>query len=201
MFVATYALFSASYPHGADPEGLMQALEELDYLAALDDDGNLSEIGIIMSEIPLEPQMAKALLASCEFDCVSEMLTVAAMLSGAFFAASVPFQQLVFRGIWLLEELQQTRKSLDILNLMFLLCPLAPSCFWEPPAGSSHEAARCHRRFRHPEGDHFTLVNIYNAFRQSQRQQCKSLMKRESSAVALLAITPPSARTQIKHIN
>lgn len=66
----------------ADPEGLMQALEELDYLAALDDDGNLSEMGIIMSEIPLDPQMAKALLASCEFDCVSEMLTIAAMLSG-----------------------------------------------------------------------------------------------------------------------
>lgn len=77
-------LFSFVLLHGADPEGLMQALEELDYLAALDDDGNLSEIGIIMSEIPLEPQMAKALLASCEFDCVSEMLTVAAMLSGAF---------------------------------------------------------------------------------------------------------------------
>ena len=69
---------------GADPEGLMQALEELDYLAALDDDGNLSEIGIIMSEIPLDPQMAKSLLASCEFDCVSEMLTIAAMLSGTF---------------------------------------------------------------------------------------------------------------------
>lgn len=62
----------------------MQALEELDYLAALDDDGNLSEIGIIMSEIPLDPQLAKALLASCEFDCVSEMLTIAAMLSGAW---------------------------------------------------------------------------------------------------------------------
>lgn len=85
MFVAIYALLSPYYySYGADPEGLMQALEELDYLAALDDDGNLSEIGIIMSEIPLEPQMAKALLASCEFDCVSEMLTVAAMLSGAF---------------------------------------------------------------------------------------------------------------------
>lgn len=62
----------------------MQALEELDYLAALDDDGNLSEIGIIMSEIPLEPQMAKALLASCEFDCVSEILTITAMLSGTY---------------------------------------------------------------------------------------------------------------------
>ncbi len=60
----------------------MQALEELDYLAALDDDGNLSEMGIIMSELPLDPQMAKALLASCEFDCASEMLTIAAMLTG-----------------------------------------------------------------------------------------------------------------------
>ncbi|RXM36002.1 Disintegrin and metalloproteinase domain-containing protein 12 [Acipenser ruthenus] len=64
-----------------DPEGLMQSLEELDYLAALDDDGNLSEIGIIMSEFPLDPQMAKTLLASCEFDCVNEMLTIAAMLT------------------------------------------------------------------------------------------------------------------------
>lgn len=68
----------------ADPEGLMQALEELDYLAALDNNGNLSEIGIIMSEFPLEPQMAKTLLASCEFDCVSEVLTIAAMLTGNF---------------------------------------------------------------------------------------------------------------------
>ncbi|KAG8008621.1 ATP-dependent RNA helicase DQX1 [Nibea albiflora] len=111
-----------------DPEGLMQALEELDYLAALDDDGNLSEIGIIMSEIPLDPQMAKALLASCEFDCVCEMLTIAAMLT-------------------------------------------APSCFLEPPAGMTHEAVQCHRKFQHPEGDHFTLINIYNAFKQSQREQ------------------------------
>lgn len=111
-----------------DPEGLMQALEELDYLAALDDDGNLSEIGIIMSEIPLEPQMAKALLASCEFDCVSEMLTIAAMLS-------------------------------------------APSCFSETSVGFTPEAAQCHRKFQHPEGDHFTLINIYNAFKKSQREE------------------------------
>ncbi|XP_053196782.1 DEAD/H (Asp-Glu-Ala-Asp/His) box polypeptide 32a [Scomber japonicus] len=117
-----------------DPEGLMQALEELDYLAALDDDGNLSEIGIIMSEIPLDPQMAKSLLASCEFDCVSEMLTIAAMLS-------------------------------------------APSCFLEPPAGMTHEAVQCHRKFQHPEGDHFTLINIYNAFKQSQREQYFSAEK------------------------
>lgn len=60
----------------------MQALEDLDYLAALDDDGNLSEVGIIMSELPLEPSLAKALIAACEYDCVSELLTIAAMLTG-----------------------------------------------------------------------------------------------------------------------
>ncbi|NWT75432.1 DQX1 helicase, partial [Prunella himalayana] len=64
------------------PESLMQALEDLDYLAALDDDGNLSEVGIIMSEFPLDPQLAKALIASCEFDCVEEMVSLAAMLTG-----------------------------------------------------------------------------------------------------------------------
>lgn len=60
----------------------MQALEDLDYLAALDDDGNLSEVGIIMSELPLEPLLAKALIAACEYDCVEELLTIAAMLTG-----------------------------------------------------------------------------------------------------------------------
>uniref|UniRef100_A0ACB8E9N2 Uncharacterized protein n=1 Tax=Sphaerodactylus townsendi TaxID=933632 RepID=A0ACB8E9N2_9SAUR len=63
------------------PASLMRALEDLDYLAALDDDGNLSEVGIILSEFPVDPQLAKALLASCEFDCVQEMLTLAAMLT------------------------------------------------------------------------------------------------------------------------
>lgn len=60
----------------------MQALEDLDYLAALDNDGNLSEFGIIMSEFPLDPQLSKSILASCEFDCVEEMLTIAAMVTG-----------------------------------------------------------------------------------------------------------------------
>lgn len=60
----------------------MQALEDLDYLAALDDEGDLSDLGVILSEFPLPPELAKALLASCEFECVDEMLTLAAMLTG-----------------------------------------------------------------------------------------------------------------------
>ncbi|XP_040905514.1 putative pre-mRNA-splicing factor ATP-dependent RNA helicase DHX32 [Toxotes jaculatrix] len=109
-----------------DPGGLMQALEELDYLAALDNDGNLSEIGIIMSEFPLDPQMAKTLLASCEFDCVSEVVIIAAMLT-------------------------------------------APVCFTVPSVDLRPEATQCHMKFQHPEGDHFTLINIYKAFKQCQQ--------------------------------
>ncbi|XP_074088296.1 putative pre-mRNA-splicing factor ATP-dependent RNA helicase DHX32 isoform X2 [Macrotis lagotis] len=63
------------------PETLMQALEDLDYLAALDNNGNLSEFGIIMSEFPLDPKLSKAILASCEFECVDEMITLAAMVT------------------------------------------------------------------------------------------------------------------------
>ncbi|NWW40862.1 DQX1 helicase, partial [Panurus biarmicus] len=103
------------------PESLMQALEDLDYLAALDNDGNLSEFGIIMSEFPLDPQLSKSLLASCEFECVDEMLTIAAMVT-------------------------------------------APSCFLQAPRGTEEIARGRWRRFSHAAGDHFTLINVFNAF-------------------------------------
>merc|ERR1712193_409288 len=63
------------------PETLMRALELLNYLAALDDDGNLTELGAIMAEFPLDPQLAKMLIASCEYNCSNEILSVTAMLS------------------------------------------------------------------------------------------------------------------------
>jgi len=63
------------------PETLMRALELLNYLAALDDDGNLTELGAIMAEFPLDPQLAKMLIASCEYNCSNEILSIVAMLS------------------------------------------------------------------------------------------------------------------------
>ncbi|NXJ11381.1 DQX1 helicase, partial [Odontophorus gujanensis] len=113
------------------PESLMQALEDLDYLAALDDDGNLSEVGIIMSEFPLDPQLAKALIASCEFDCVEEMVSLAAMLT-------------------------------------------APPCFVTPSSRLEEVVTARRRALLHPDGDHFTLINIFNSFLQrgSQSPSC-----------------------------
>ena len=45
------------------------------------DDGNLTELGAIMAEFPLDPQLAKMLIASCEYNCSNEILSVTAMLS------------------------------------------------------------------------------------------------------------------------
>eukprot|EP01018_Ginkgo_biloba_P026131 Gb_22388 [translate_table: standard] len=63
------------------PETLMRALEVLNYLGALDDDGNLTKLGEMMSEFPLDPQMSKMLVVSPEFNCSNEILSITAMLS------------------------------------------------------------------------------------------------------------------------
>jgi pre-mRNA-splicing factor ATP-dependent RNA helicase DHX15/PRP43 len=41
----------------------MRALELLNYLAALDDEGNLTPLGAIMAEFPLDPQVSHELLS------------------------------------------------------------------------------------------------------------------------------------------
>lgn len=60
----------------------MRALELLNYLAALNDDGDLTELGSMMAEFPLDPQLAKMVIASCDYNCSNEVLSITAMLSG-----------------------------------------------------------------------------------------------------------------------
>ena len=63
------------------PETLMRALELLNYLGALDDEGELTEIGAVMAEFPLDPQLSKMLVTAPQFNCSNEILSIAAMLS------------------------------------------------------------------------------------------------------------------------
>ncbi|KAM8829089.1 ATP-dependent RNA helicase DQX1 isoform 1-T3 [Spinachia spinachia] len=127
------------------PEALMQALEDLDYLAALDDDGNLSEVGIIMSELPLEPPLAKALIAACEYDCVDELLTIAAMLT-------------------------------------------APTCFLTAEPKGDETAVTHWRPLMHAEGDHMTLVTIYNNFIEHNQDEAWCTTNFLSHAALRLAV-------------
>lgn len=65
------------------PSELMsKALELLFSLGALDDYAKLTRpLGFRMAELAVEPMMAKTLLAAQSFDCLSEILTIAAMTS------------------------------------------------------------------------------------------------------------------------
>ncbi|TFK79631.1 P-loop containing nucleoside triphosphate hydrolase protein [Polyporus arcularius HHB13444] len=118
------------YVDAPAPETLMRALELLNYLAALDDDGALTPLGAIMADFPLDPQMAKMLIVSPEFNCSNEILTIVAMLS-------VP-------NVWLRPPNQ--RKEADL--------------------------AKAHLTV--PDGDHLTLMNVYNSYMNNKhdRQWC-----------------------------
>lgn len=63
------------------PETLMRALELLNYLGALDDEGELTPVGAMMAELPLDPQLAKAVVAAPALGCSNEIVTIVAMLS------------------------------------------------------------------------------------------------------------------------
>ena len=63
------------------PETLMRALESLNSLGALDDEGELTDVGYYMSELPIDPQLAKMLLVSPEYQCSNEILSIVACIS------------------------------------------------------------------------------------------------------------------------
>ncbi|KAI9457332.1 P-loop containing nucleoside triphosphate hydrolase protein [Lactarius psammicola] len=108
------------YVDAPAPETLMRALELLNYLAALDDDGNLTPMGNMMSEFPLDPQMSKVLIVSPEFHCSQEILAIVSMLS-------VP-------NVWL------------------------------RPKNYRKEADAAKRLLTVPDGDHLTLLNVFNEY-------------------------------------
>lgn len=104
------------------PETLMRALELLNYLAALDDDGNLTDLGAVMAEFPLDPQLAKMLIASCNHSCSNEILSITAMLSGIYiksetFVRLLKANLLIFSIVYLKNvEQMSTHKILDLFG-------------------------------------------------------------------------------------
>ena len=62
-------------------ESIEKSFEVLTALGAIDKSMNLTVYGKEMSQLPLDPIYAHLLLQSAKFECVSEILTVVAMLS------------------------------------------------------------------------------------------------------------------------
>eukprot|EP00834_Sanchytrium_tribonematis_P007749 NODE_755_length_4181_cov_0.632533.p1 type:complete len:722 gc:universal NODE_755_length_4181_cov_0.632533:3817-1652(-) len=70
-----------AYMDPPSPGTLIRALEMLNYLGAIDDDGQMTEIGHLMSDLPLDPEYAKIVLTAPKYDCVEDVLSIIAMLS------------------------------------------------------------------------------------------------------------------------
>jgi ATP-dependent RNA helicase DDX35 len=63
-------------------EAMVRALETLHALGAIGDDAKLTNpLGVRMAELPLEPSLAKALLAGADAGCAEEVATIVAMLN------------------------------------------------------------------------------------------------------------------------
>ncbi|EFH54707.1 hypothetical protein ARALYDRAFT_349295 [Arabidopsis lyrata subsp. lyrata] len=123
--------------------------------------GNLTKTGEIMSEFPLDPQMAKMLIVSPEFNCSNEILSVSAMLSGP------PF---TFIFLFLLPLVSiRVRLSSAVTSVgsayPWLGGVLIPNCFIRPREAQK-AADEAKARFGHIDGDHLTLLNVYHAFKQ-----------------------------------
>mmetsp|Transcript_3518 Transcript_3518/g.8466 ORF Transcript_3518/g.8466 Transcript_3518/m.8466 type:complete len:1087 (+) Transcript_3518:95-3355(+) len=103
-------------------ETLIRALEQLYALGALNDRGELTKTGRRMAEFPLEPQISKMIIASEQYGCTEEILSVAGMLS------------------------------------------VGGSIFYRPKEKAVH-ADNARKSFHKPFGDHLTLLNVYNQWR------------------------------------
>ncbi|KAK0282020.1 DEAH-box ATP-dependent RNA helicase prp43 [Friedmanniomyces endolithicus] len=142
------------------PETLMRALEELNYLACLDDEGELTALGKLASDFPLDPALAVMLISSPEFYCSNEILSLTALLS-------VP--QVFVRPA-------SARKRADEMKDMFAhqdgdhLTMLNVYHAFRGPSAQENPKQWCH--------DHFLS---YRALQQADnvRMQLKRIMERE----------------------
>ncbi|KAA8528994.1 hypothetical protein F0562_033518 [Nyssa sinensis] len=62
-------------------ESLEDALKQLYLIDAIDENGSITRVGRTMAELPLEPSLSRTLMEANECGCLSQALTVAAMLS------------------------------------------------------------------------------------------------------------------------
>ncbi|KAK2975250.1 hypothetical protein RJ640_028002 [Escallonia rubra] len=62
-------------------ESLEDALKQLYVIDAIDENGTVTSVGRTMAELPLEPSLSRTLIEADKLGCLSQALTVAAMLS------------------------------------------------------------------------------------------------------------------------
>ncbi|KAL3522410.1 hypothetical protein ACH5RR_015244 [Cinchona calisaya] len=123
------------WPASPSPEAMIRALEILYSLGVLDNDAKLtSPDGFQVAEIPLDPMISKMILASNQFGCSEEVITIAAILS--------------IQSIWI--SARGTEKELDEVKLRFAAAEGDHVTFLNVYKGfirSNKSSKWCHKNF------------------------------------------------------
>lgn len=104
-------------------EAIEQAIETLKTLNALDEEGNITEIGDKMSELPLKPELARMLIEAEKYGCTESICTIVAMIG---------------------------EKSIFVR-----------------PKDLEVEADMAHERFKIPDSDFITLLNVWEKWKEN----------------------------------
>jgi ATP-dependent RNA helicase DDX35 len=133
---------------------IVRALELLYSLGAVDDYAKLTKpLGTRMAELAVEPMMAKVLLSAPSFQCLSEVLSIAAMTS-------------LQGSVWFHHE------------------------------GEKKAMESSRRKFAVEEGDHLTLLNVYQAYVSKGRKDAKWCRDNHLNHKSMVRAV--SIRTQLK---
>jgi pre-mRNA-splicing factor ATP-dependent RNA helicase DHX16 len=126
-------------------ETLMRALELLYALGALNDRGELTKLGRRMAEFPVDPMLSKAIISSEQFRCTDEA------------------GQIVKHNFALAKCL------LQVLTITAMLSE-SGSLFYRPKDKKLH-ADQARQNFMRPGGDHFTLLNVWEQWAETNYSQ------------------------------
>lgn len=116
----------------------------LGHLGALDKNGKITDVGSSMLEFPLHPQLSKALITSVDLKCSNEILSIVSILSGV---------------------LRNPRIFCKLFSSSFILVPHQIFVCSSEDEKQGNDAKI---KFAHPGGDHLSLLNVYNAYKQSE---------------------------------
>ena len=128
---------------------------------ALDEEGMLTRLGRKMAEFPLDPPLSKVLIASVDLGCSEEILTIIGMITA---------QNIFYRPR---EKQAQARGG--VAAVLIAAARAAAQQGRRPPNAPRHahnaqtpQADAAKAKFFQPEGDHITLLAVYEAWKASK---------------------------------
>ena len=80
-FLGINDLYNFEFMDKPPINNISDAMKQLFFLGALNENGFLTKLGKKMAEFPLEPKLSKMLLASVDLGCSDEIITIVSMLS------------------------------------------------------------------------------------------------------------------------